>query len=65
MPKMKNHRGAAKRFGKTASGRYKHKQSNFSHLLTKKDAKRKRKLRDRDVIEDQDSAAVRRMLPYV
>ncbi len=65
MPKMKNHRGAAKRFGKTASGRYKHKQSHFSHLLTKKDPKRKRKLRKREIVEDQDTAAVRRMLPYV
>lgn len=64
MPKMKTNRGAAKRFGKTASGRFKHKQSHLRHILTKKNAKRKRKLRQRDIVEAQDSGHVRRLLPY-
>lgn len=64
MPKMKTSRGAAKRFGKTASGRFKHKQSHLRHILTKKGAKRKRKLRQRDIVEEQDSGHVRRLLPY-
>jgi len=64
MPKMKTNRGAAKRFGKTASGRFKHKQSHLRHILTKKGAKRKRKLRQRDIVEEQDSGHVRRLLPY-
>jgi len=64
MPKMKTNRGAAKRFSRTASGRFKHKQSHLRHILTKKDTKRKRQLRQRDIVEDADTATVRRMLPY-
>ena len=65
MPKMKTNRGAAKRFGRTASGKYKHKQSHLRHILTKKSSKRKRKLRQGDIIEPQDAEHLRRLLPYV
>jgi len=41
MPKMKSHSGAAKRFKKTGSGRFKSKQSHLRHILTKKSSKRK------------------------
>ena len=44
MPKMKTHRGAAKRFKKTANG-YKRGHSHLRHILTKKSTKRKRGLR--------------------
>lgn len=64
MPKLKTNRGAAKRFARTASGRFRHKQSHLRHILTKKSAKRRRKLRKRDIVEAQDSESVRRMLPY-
>ena len=40
MPKMKTHRGAAKRFRRTSTG-FKHKQTNKNHILTKKAPKRK------------------------
>jgi large subunit ribosomal protein L35 len=45
MPKMKSHRGAKKRFSVTASGKIRRLKANKSHILTKKDAKRKRRLR--------------------
>lgn len=45
MPKMKTHRGAAKRFKITGSGKVKRYRANKSHILTKKSAKRKRRLR--------------------
>lgn len=45
MPKQKTHRGAAKRFKVSASGKVLHKHSETSHILTKKTTKRKRKLR--------------------
>ena len=64
MPKMKTNRGAAKRFARTATGRFKHKQSHLRHILTKKGAKRKRQLRQRDIVEHSDTETVRRMLPY-
>ena len=65
MPKMKTHRGAAKRFRKTASGRFKSKQSHLRHILTKKSSKRKRHLRGKKLVHVADTALIQRMLPYV
>jgi large subunit ribosomal protein L35 len=45
MPKMKTHRGAKKRFTITGSGKVRRLKAYKSHILTKKDAKRKRRLR--------------------
>ena len=45
MPKMKTHRGAAKRFKKTGTGKIMRHKSLKSHILTKKTTKRKRHLR--------------------
>ena len=45
MPKMKTHKGAAKRFRKTGTGKLKRAKAFKSHILTKKSAKRKRHLR--------------------
>ena len=45
MPKMKRHKGAKKRFKITGTGKIKRMRANKSHILTKKDAKRKRRLR--------------------
>ena len=45
MPKMKTHKGAKKRFSVTASGKVRRLKANKSHILTKKDARRKRRLR--------------------
>jgi large subunit ribosomal protein L35 len=45
MPKMKSHRGAKKRFSVTGTGKIRRLKANKSHILTKKDAKRKRRLR--------------------
>jgi large subunit ribosomal protein L35 len=64
MPKMKTHRGAAKRLKRTAKGRFKRWKANHSHILTKKDRKRKRRLREADLISDADHQRMRRLLPY-
>ena len=45
MPKIKTHRGAAKRFNKTASGKVTRGKAYTSHILTSKTTKRKRGLR--------------------
>lgn len=45
MPKLKSHRGACKRFRKTASGAIKRKGAYRNHILTKKSTKQKRHLR--------------------
>ena len=64
MPKIKTNRGAAKRFLKSASGKFKHRQSFRSHILTSKSTKRKRQLRSIIAIHDNDQKSVARMLPY-
>jgi large subunit ribosomal protein L35 len=63
MPKLKTNRGAAKRFKKTANG-FKRKQAYKNHILTKKSAKRKRKLGPKLEVTAADHGLVQRMLPY-
>lgn len=63
MPKIKTHRGAAKRFKIRANGRFRRTQSHRRHILTKKSAKRKRHLRSSAWIVVADAPAVRRLLP--
>ena len=62
MPKAKVHSGAAKRFKKTGSGRYKHKHAFRSHILTKMSTKRKRQLRGTSRLNSSDTVHVDRML---
>ncbi|ABI56120.1 50S ribosomal protein L35 [Alkalilimnicola ehrlichii MLHE-1] len=64
MPKIKTNRGAAKRFKATASGRYKRAHAFHNHILTKKDSKRKRKLRADALVAEADTPMIRRMMPY-
>ena len=64
MPKMKTSRAAAKRFQRTAGGRFKRNQSHRRHILTKKSTKRKRHLRPHELVAVEDSPGVDRMLPY-
>ena len=63
MPKMKTHRGAAKRFKKTGTGKVKRAHSGRRHILTKKARKRKRHLRKSALVSAADSLRVRLMLP--
>ncbi len=62
MPKMKSHRGAAKRFKKTATGKVKRGKAFTSHILTKKSPKRKRNLRQSALISKADQKRVKRLL---
>lgn len=64
MPKMKTHRGAAKRVKKTATGKLKRKRAYKSHILTKKSAKRKRRLRKDDIVAKSDAKRLHKILPY-
>ena len=64
MPKLKSHRGAAKRFKSTASGRFKRSKAYKSHILTKKTRKRKRKLDTPTLVSEADMKRVTAMLPY-
>ena len=64
MPKMKTHRGAAKRLKFTGSGRIKRNKANKSHILTKKTTKRKRRLRKPDLVAKSDEKRLKKILPY-
>jgi len=64
MPKLKTHRGAAKRFRRTASGKFKRAKAFKSHILTKKAAGRKRGLAKSTLASKADTARIREMLPY-
>ena len=63
MPKIKTNRAAAKRFRKTGSGKFAFSKSHHSHILTKKSTKRKRGLRQAQIIKASDIKEVRRLLP--
>ena len=62
MPKMKSRRGAKKRFKVTASGKIKHRRNYKSHILTKRSAKRKRKLRKYRYVDPVDAPRVHEMI---
>lgn len=64
MPKMKTHRGAAKRFKKTKKGKFKREKAFRSHLLTHKSGKRRRQLRKDENLSMMDEKRVRKLLPY-
>jgi large subunit ribosomal protein L35 len=62
--KLKTHKGAAKRFKLTATGKVKRRHAFARHILTKKNAQRKRKLSKSVIASDADTPSIRRMLPY-
>jgi len=64
MPKIKTHRGAAKRFGLTAKGKIKRGKAYSSHILTKKTTKRKRNLRKSDLLDKRDTNGIKKLIPY-
>jgi len=64
MPKLKTHKGAAKRFRFTATGKIKRGKSHARHILTSKTSKRKRKLDIDTLVSEGDQERVERMLPY-
>ena len=62
MPKMKTHRGAAKRFKVTGTGKLRRLQVNKNHILEKKTPKRKRRLSGETTVAPGDAARINRML---
>jgi len=62
MPKMKTHRGAAKRFEITGSGKIRRRKAYGSHLLSKKTSRRKRSYRCKQDASPHDVPVVRKLL---
>jgi large subunit ribosomal protein L35 len=67
MPKMKTHRGAAKRLKPTGSGKIKRKRAYRSHLMSNKTKKQKRHLKGSATafIHEKDMPQMKRLLPYM
>ncbi len=65
MPKIKTHRGAAKRYKVTGTGKIKRHHAYKSHILGKKSAKRKRNLRQSTIVTAADHAKTKKLLPYL
>lgn len=64
MPKMKTKRGAAKRFRALGSGGFKRAKKGRRHILSNKNRKRKRGLKDIALVHPSDEKSVSRMIPY-
>ena len=62
MPKMKTHKGAAKRFEISGSGKIRRRKAYGSHLLSKKSAERKRSYRRKTEVSAQDAANIKKLL---
>ena len=63
MPKMRTHRGAAKRFKRTGTGKISRMRKGKQHILTKKTTKRKRNLRKRALVSAADEKRLNQLLP--
>jgi large subunit ribosomal protein L35 len=64
MPKLKTHSGAKKRFKVTKNGKIMRAHAFKSHILTKKDTKRKRNLRKNTIADATNSKAIKLLIPY-
>ncbi|MFP4562897.1 MAG: 50S ribosomal protein L35 [Spirochaetia bacterium] len=64
MPKMKTKKSAAKRYSITGTGKIKYKKQGSRHILTKKSAKRKRRLRHNDILSPVETKKAKVLLPY-
>ena len=64
MPKIKTHRGAAKRFNKTGTGKVSRAKAFKQHILTSKTAKRRRDLRGTTLVSAADTPRLEKMIPY-
>jgi len=62
MYKLKTHSGASKRFKVTASGKVKRSNAYKNHILTKKSAKRKRRLRKLTYLSRANESTIRTMI---
>ena len=61
MPKMKTNKSAAKRFKRTATGKFLRRHSHKNHILTKKSRGRKRGLAHVALVEPTDQRRIARL----
>ncbi len=64
MPKIKTKKAAAKRYHVTATGKVRYKKQGLRHILTKKSAKRKRRLRLPAMLSSVEQKRIKKLMPY-
>jgi large subunit ribosomal protein L35 len=64
MPKMKTKKAAAKRYHVTGTGKVRYKKQGLRHILTKKNAKRKRRLRLPAILSHVEEKRIKQLMPY-
>lgn len=64
MPKMKTHKGAAKRFKKTGTGKLRRRQANKNHILEKKSSRRKRRITGPEDVSPADAPKIDKLLGH-
>ncbi len=64
MPKIKTKKAAAKRYHVTGTGKVRYKKQGLRHILTKKNAKRKRRLRLSATLSSVETKRIKKLMPY-
>ena len=64
MPKMKTRKCAAKRLKRTGTGKYRYAKAGRRHIQQKKNAKRRRRLRQGGILKSSEMKRVKAALPY-
>ena len=64
MPKLKTRKCAAKRLKETGTGKFRHNRAGGRHILTKKSAKRKRRLGKDAAVKATEMSRLKASLPY-
>lgn len=62
--KLKSHSGASKRFKLTGSGKILRRKAGRRHILTSKARDRKRRLKDRALVDATQVMSIKRLMPY-
>jgi large subunit ribosomal protein L35 len=62
--KLKNHKGVAKRFARTGTGKLMRRKAGRRHILTTKNRSRKRRLKDHPIVDPTVAMSINRLLPY-
>ena len=65
MPKLKTHRGAAKRFKVTATGKVRRRRAYLRHILSTKNRERKRRLGQAALVSPVDARSIKKLIPYL
>lgn len=64
MPKLKTRKCAAKRLKQTGTGKYRHNKAGARHLMSTKNAKRRRRLRQDGAVSAAERKRIKAALPY-